>query len=57
MGVCANVNIDFQIPDAISFPKICYFANLHKILTKLHKEPDYKVRSYLVCVHFAEVSG
>ena len=22
-GICANVNIAFQIPDAISFPKIC----------------------------------
>ena len=22
-GICANVNIGFQIPDAISFQKIC----------------------------------
>ncbi len=28
--ICANVNINFQIPDATSFPKMCCFANLHK---------------------------
>ncbi len=29
-GIGANVNIDFQIPDGISFSKIYSFANLHK---------------------------
>ena len=33
-GIYANVNIDFRIPDAISFPKMCYIANLHKIWQK-----------------------
>ena len=33
-GICTNVNIDCRIPDAISFPKMCYIANLHKIWTK-----------------------
>ena len=30
-GICANVNIDFQIPHALSFPKTYRFANLHKL--------------------------
>jgi len=30
MQVSANVNIDFQFPPAVSFPKIYKFANLHK---------------------------
>jgi len=29
-GGCANVNIIFQTPDVISFPKMYCFANLHK---------------------------
>ena len=29
--ICANVNIDFQIPHALSFPKMYRFANPHKI--------------------------
>ena len=33
-GICANVIIDFLIPDAISFPKMCYISNLHEIWTK-----------------------
>ena len=33
-AICANVNIDLQIPHALSFPKMCYFANLHKFWTK-----------------------
>ena len=28
-GIWENVNIYFQIPHVLSFPKICYFANLH----------------------------
>ena len=39
-GICANVNIDFQIFHALSFPKIYRFANPHKILTKVHSKPD-----------------
>jgi len=35
-SICANVNIDFQIPHALSFPKIYRFANLHKFWTKLY---------------------
>ena len=30
-GICANVNIDFQIPHALSFQKIYRFANPHKL--------------------------
>ena len=29
--ICANVNIDFQIPHTLSFPKMYRFANPHKI--------------------------
>ena len=29
--ICTNVNIDFQIPHALSFPKMYRFANPHKI--------------------------
>ena len=41
MGIYANVNINFQIPDIISFTKMCCFANLHRFCTKMHSEPDY----------------
>ena len=34
--ICANVNIDFQIPHALSFPKMYRFTNPHKIYTKVH---------------------
>ena len=34
IGIGANVNIDFQIPDGVSFSKIYSFANLHKFWTK-----------------------
>ena len=30
-GICANVNINFQISHALSFPKMYRFANLHKL--------------------------
>ena len=30
-GICANVNTDFQIPHALSFPKMYRFANPHKL--------------------------
>ena len=30
-GICANVNINFQILHALSFPKMYRFANLHKL--------------------------
>ena len=30
-GICANVNIDIQIPHALNFPKMYRFANLHKL--------------------------
>ena len=39
-GICVNVNIDFHIPDAISFSKMYWFTNLHRIWTKIHSEPD-----------------
>ena len=29
--ICANVNINFQISHALSFPKMYRFANLHKL--------------------------
>ena len=35
--ICANGNMDFQILDIISFPKMYRFANLHKKWTKLYK--------------------
>ena len=49
-GIWANVNIDFQIPHALSFLKICYFANLHKFWTKVHSEPDYYYNTNLACL-------
>ena len=30
-GICANVNIDFQILHVPSIPKMYRFANLHKL--------------------------
>ena len=30
-GICANVNINFQISHALSFPKMYRLANLHKL--------------------------
>ena len=30
-GICANANMDIQIPDAVSFPKIYSSANLHEL--------------------------
>ena len=33
-AICINMNIDFQIPYALSFPKMCYFSNLHKFWAK-----------------------
>ena len=31
VGICANVNIYFQIPHTLSFPKLYRFANPHKL--------------------------
>jgi len=34
-ALCANINIIFNIPRVMSFPKICYFTHHHKFWTKI----------------------
>ena len=43
-GVCANANIDFWIRHVLNITKMYCFANLHKLPTKKHSEPDYGVK-------------
>ena len=51
-------NIGFLIAYTTQFPKMYRFANLPKMPTKLHSEPDYNVKSikskhvagYSICI-------
>ena len=39
VGVCANDNIIFWIPEGLRFPKMYRFANHHETPTEIHSEP------------------